>query len=152
MTRLLAKDHLMLYSHMFWALLGMTGYSATTLLVKFATRTGLPSTVVVAIATSMVTATCWLIVAARGQTLQLFDSLGTTGGAWSIAAGVAMAIAVTSLFQALQLGPATVVVPVYGMFIVGGFVLGVIFLGEMMTLSKILGVGACVAGIYLICS
>lgn len=140
------------YSHIFWALLGMVGYSATTLLVKLATRTGLPSTVVVAIATSVVTATCWLVVAARGQTLQLLQSLGTSGGVWSLATGVAMAIAVTSLFRALQLGPATVVVPVYGMFIVGGFVLGVIFLGETMPLSKLVGVGACVAGIYLICS
>jgi transporter family protein len=151
-ARLLPKDNPLITSHMFWALLGMAGYSATTLLVKLATRTGLPSTVVVAIATSMVTATCWLIVAARGQTLQLFNSLGTSGGAWSIAAGVAMAIAVTSLFRALQLGPATVVVPVYGMFIVGGFLLGVIFLGETMTPMKLAGVSACVAGIYLICS
>lgn len=42
----------MLNSHVFWALLGMLGYSATTLLVKFAARSGLPSTVVVAISTS----------------------------------------------------------------------------------------------------
>jgi transporter family protein len=142
----------MLNSHIFWALLGMVGYSATTLLVKLATRTELPSTVVVALATSVVTATCWLVIAARGQTLQLFQSLGTSGGGWSLAAGIAMTIAVTSLFRALQLGPATVVVPIYGMFIVGGFVLGVVFLGETMTLSKLVGVGACVAGIYLICS
>lgn len=142
----------MLNSHIFWALLGMVGYSATTLLVKLATRAELPSTVVVAIATSVVTATCWLVVVARGQMAVLIHSLGTSGGLWSLAAGVAMAIAVTSLFRALQLGPATVVVPVYGMFILGGFVLGVVFLGETITLSKLLGVGACVAGIYLICS
>ena len=55
----------------------MLGYSATTLLVKFAARTGLPSTVVVAISTSIVTATCWLVVVARGQTLILFQSLST---------------------------------------------------------------------------
>ena len=63
-----------------------------------------------------------------------------------------MAIAVTSLFRALQLGPASVVVPVYGMFIVGGFVLGVIFLGEILTPAKLVGVAAAVAGVYLICS
>ena len=68
----------MLYSHIFWALLGMLGYSATTLLVKFAARTGLPSTVAVAIATSIVTATCWLVVVARGQTLILFQALTTS--------------------------------------------------------------------------
>jgi len=70
----------------------------------------------------------------------------------SVAAGVAMAIAVTSLFRALQLGPASVVVPVYGMFIVGGFVLGVTCLGETLTPVKLVGVAAAAAGIYLICS
>ncbi len=142
----------MLYSHIFWALLGMLGYSASTLLVKFAVRMGLPSTVVVAIATSIVTATCWLVVVARSQTLVLFQSLSTSGGVWSVAAGVALAIAVTSLFRALELGPASVVVPLYGMFIVGGFVLGVAFLGETLTPAKLVGVAAAVTGIYLICS
>lgn len=142
----------MTQSHIFWAVLGMLGYSATTLLVKFAVRTGLPSTVVVAIATSIVTVTCWLVVAAHGQMGELVQSLGTTAGAWSLGAGIAMAVAVTSLFRALQLGPATVVVPVYGMFIVGGFVLGVVFLGETVTPTKLVGLVAAVSGIYLICS
>lgn len=53
--------------------------------------------------------------------------------AWAIAGGLALTVAVTSLFQALSLGPANVVVPIYGMFIVGGSLLGVLFLGEPMT-------------------
>ena len=47
--------------------------------------------------------------------------------------GLALTVAVTSLFHALSLGPANVVVPIYGMFIVGGSLLGVLFLGEPMT-------------------
>jgi bacterial/archaeal transporter family protein len=38
---------------------------------------------------------------------------------WTIGTGVSLAIAVTSLFRALSLGPASVVVPIYGMFILG---------------------------------
>jgi transporter family protein len=49
---------------------------------------------------------------------------------------------VTSLFQALSLGPANVVVPIYGMFIVGGSLLGVLFLGEAMTWHKSVGLAA----------
>jgi transporter family protein len=48
------------------------------------------------------------------------------------------------------LGPASVVVPIYGMFVVGGFVLGVILLGEEMTFSKAVGLVAAIASIYLI--
>jgi hypothetical protein len=42
-------------------------------------------------------------------------------------------------FTGLSLGPANVVVPIYGMFIVGGSLLGVLFLGEPMTWHKLLG-------------
>ena len=55
-----------------------------------------------------------------------------------------MAVAVTSLFRALELGPASVVVPIYGMFIAGGFTLSVILLGEEITLAKSVGVVAAI--------
>jgi drug/metabolite transporter (DMT)-like permease len=53
-----------------------------------------------------------------------------------MSADVALSIAVTSLFRALELGPASVVVPIYGMFVVGGFILGVVLLGEAITFQK----------------
>ena len=56
----------------------------------------------------------------------------------------------TSLFHALSLGVANVVVPIYGMFIVGGSLLGVLFLGESMTWNKIVGLAAVVIGVVLI--
>jgi hypothetical protein len=59
--------------------------------------------------------------------------------AWAIAGGLALTVPVTSLFHALSFGPANVVVPIYGMFIVGGSLLGVLFLGEPMTWHKIVG-------------
>ena len=55
-----------------------------------------------------------------------------------------------ALFHALSLGPANVVVPIYGMFIVGGSLLGVLFLGEPMTWNKIAGLVAAVIGVILI--
>jgi transporter family protein len=57
---------------------------------------------------------------------------------------------VSSLFHALSLGPANVVVPIYGMFIIGGSLLGVMFLGEPMTWNKIVGLAAAVLGVVLI--
>jgi transporter family protein len=53
-------------------------------------------------------------------------------------------------FQALSLGLANVVVPIYGMFIVGGSLLGVLFLGEPMTWNKVLGLAAAIIGVVLI--
>jgi transporter family protein len=57
---------------------------------------------------------------------------------------------VSSLFHALSLGPANVVVPIYGMFIVGGSLLGVLFLDEPMPWQKIAGLIAAVIGVILI--
>ena len=69
---------------------------------------------------------------------------------WAIAGGIALTVAVSSLFHALSLGPANVVVPIYGMFIVGGSLLGVLFLGEPMAWHKIAGLIAAVIGVILI--
>ncbi len=137
-------------SYLFWALLGMAGYSLTTLFVKFATKAGLPSSVVVAIATTLVCLGCWSIVIARGQSGLLLRSLTTPAGLWSLAVGVVLTIAVASLFRALELGPASVVVPIYGMFIVGGFLLGVLLLDEPLTLAKSIGIAAAAIGVFLI--
>jgi len=68
----------------------------------------------------------------------------------SYGAGIALAIAVTALFRALSLGPASIVVPIYGMFIVGGAVLGILFLDEPANPRKLLGIGLAVVSIFLI--
>ena len=94
---------------------------------------------------------CWSIVIARAQPGLLLRSLGTPAGMWSLAAGVALTIAVTSLFRALQNSARRALcVPIYGMFIVGGFVLGVLLLDEPLTLAKSVGIIAAVVGVYLI--
>jgi hypothetical protein len=41
-----------------------------------------------------------------------------------------LTIAVTSVFQALSLGPASIVVSIYGMFIIGGSTLYMLVLHE----------------------
>ena len=71
---------------------------------------------------------------------------------WHIAlgAGVALVIAVVFYFLALSEGPTSIVVPIYGMFIVGGAVLGLVFLHEPLTLRKALGILLAAVSIYLI--
>ena len=90
------------------------------------------------------------IVGFRGELKPLIYDLEKGTLAWAIAGGLALTVAVTSLFHALSLGPANVVVPIYGMFIVGGSLLGVLLLGEPMTWHKIVGLAAAVIGVVLI--
>ena len=139
-------------SYVGWALLGMVGYSLTTLFVKLSTRTGdFGAFGVLAIATTMVAAAAianaLLGGAFAGKTA---GDLARPGALWAYAAGLALTVAVGSLFKGLSLGPASVVVPIYGMFIIGGAVLGILFLHEPVTLRRILGLALAVAGVYLV--
>ena len=138
-------------SYIFWALLGMAGYSFTTLFAKLAERSGAVSTyMVLAVSTTIVAIVAIAIVVMRGEFRALLFDLDRAPLTWAIAGGIALTIAVSSLFHALSLGPANVVVPIYGMFIIGGSLLGVLFLGEPMTWNKVVGLIAAVAGVVLI--
>lgn len=138
-------------SYVLWALLGMAGYSLMTLFVKLAERSGNATTyMVLAVSTTIVAIFAIAVVAMRGELKPLLLELERRPLLWAIAGGIALTVAVSSLFHAVSLGPATVVVPIYGMFIVGGALLGVIFLGEPMSWTKVVGVIAAVAGVVLI--
>jgi len=141
----------MVQSYVLWALLGMAGYSFMTLFVKLAERSGSASVyMVLAVTTTIVAIVAIAIVALRGELKPLLLELETPPLLWAIAGGIALTIAVSSLFHALSLGPANVVVPIYGMFIVGGSLLGIMFLGEPMPWQKIAGLIAAVIGVILI--
>jgi bacterial/archaeal transporter family protein len=141
----------MLQSYVFWALVGMAGYSFTTLFAKLAERSGAVSTyMVLAVSTTIVAIVAIAIVVMRGEFRALLFDLDRAPLTWAIAGGISLTIAVSSLFHALSLGPANVVVPIYGMFIIGGSLLGVLVLGEPMTWNKIVGLVAAVAGVILI--
>ena len=139
-------------SYVAWALLGMVGYSIVTLLVKLATRTGdFNAWAVLAIATGIVMPSVMTYAILSGAFVGKTPADFTRPGAlFAYACGIALTIAVGSLFKGLSLGPASVVVPIYGMFIIGGAVLGVLFLGEAVTVKKVAGLALCVLGVYLV--
>lgn len=141
----------MAQSYILWALLGMAGYSLMTLFVKLAERSGAVSTyMVLAVSTTIVAIFAIAVVAMRGELKTLIFDLERPPLLWAIAGGLALTVAVSSLFHALSLGPANVVVPIYGMFIVGGSLLGVLFLEEPMSWNKIAGLSAAIVGVILI--
>ncbi len=141
----------MVQSYVLWALLGMAGYSFMTLFVKLVERSSEVSTyMVMAVSATVVSIVAIAIVALRGELKPLLFELERPPLLWAIAGGIALTIAVNALFHALSLGPANVVVPIYGMFVVGGSLLAVLFLGEPMAWHKVAGLAAAVIGIVLI--
>jgi bacterial/archaeal transporter family protein len=138
--------------YLLWAIIGMLGYSFTALFVKLSTASGrFSSFLVLAMAGLIVFPTVAAITLFRGDIKGLaWTDFATKDALFALATAVALTVAVSSFFLALSLGPASVVVPIYGMFIVGGAVLGLIFLHEPLTLRTSLGILLAIASIYLI--
>jgi bacterial/archaeal transporter family protein len=130
----------------------MIGYSVTALLVKLATQSGrFSSYFVLMISSAMVVITSTTITFLRGDMKTLSrENLVSVDGVFVLGTGVALVVAVVFYFLALGEGPASVVVPIYGMFIVGGAVLGLFFLHEPFTLRKLLGIILAAISIYFI--
>ena len=55
---------------------------------------------------------------------------------YAIAWGVALAVGLLAYYRALELGPVSIVVPIYGLFIAVSSVIGIAFLGESITRRK----------------
>jgi bacterial/archaeal transporter family protein len=129
-------------AYIVWALIGMIGYSFTTLFVKLAVRTGhISSFAVLAVATAMVAVSSVATVVMRGELATLPSQANAVALLWAGATGLSLTIAVSSLFRALALGPASVVVPLYGMFIIGG---------ATLSPKKVAGLTAAVVAAYLV--
>ncbi|WP_148263692.1 EamA family transporter [Halopiger xanaduensis] len=61
-----------------------------------------------------------------------------------------LAGAVVGYFRALSTGPVSTVVPIFGMSLVGGALLGIVVLGEGVTAKKVLGIAFGAVAVVLI--
>src|SRR5215475_7974514 len=112
-------------SYLFWAFIGMIGYSVTATMVKLATQSGrFSSYFVLMISSAMVVTTSTTITILRGD-IKAFsrENLASADGMLALGAG---------------------------MFIVGGAALGLVFLHEPLTLRTALGILLAAVSIYLI--
>ena len=134
-------------SYLLWALGAMVSYSFVFLLVKLAQRE-LPTFTVMTIAVTVLLVLTTLVTVLSGD----WEVTRPAGRhvAFALLAGVGLAGAVVGYFRALSLGPVSAVVPIYGLFIVGGALLGVVVLDEPLTLRKGLGIGFAMLSVVLI--
>jgi len=72
------------------------------------------------------------------------------GLTFSVLAGVAAAVGVLSTFVGVSLGSTAVVSTVGGMYFVTAAVIGVVVLGESVTLTQVLGIGLALTALVVI--
>lgn len=129
-----------------WALLALVCYALVAPLVSVATSE-IPSDVVVATTNTI------LVVAAIGllaaTDVPVREYLTHDAAPFMYAAGILLAIAIIAYYRALAAGPVSVVVPIFGMFIVFSSIVGFVALDEPLTLRKGAGIVLAAVAIWL---
>lgn len=129
-----------------YALVALAAYTLVAPLTKVATS-DIPSDVVALVTNGI------LVVAALGLVLandhQVLPALTHEKAPYLYGAGICLAVGILAYYRALAMGPVSIVVPVFGMFIVTSSIVGILFLDEAFTLRKGTGILLAVVAVYL---
>jgi transporter family protein len=134
-------------NYVLWALLAMVCYSFAFLFMKIALR-DLPTFTVMPIAVVTLAVGASAVATVFGE--WSVPSVTSWPVGFSLAAGLCLVGAVVGYFRALSTGPVSIVVPIFGMFLVGGALLGIVVLGEGVTAKKMLGIALGAVAVVLI--
>ena len=129
-------------------LIAMVGYGVMATLLKLSMRTIPPESAVFITNVMLV-----LIALAWGlhRGVRLLDSLALDQPTLLLfLSGIVLSISVICFYTALSRGPITVVLPLYGMNIAIATLLGVLVLGEPMTLPRASGLVMAGGAIFLL--
>jgi len=133
-------------NYIIWALVAMLGYTLVAPLMKVALAE-VPSTVAVLVSNTILVAAAVAVVAVTES--DPLAHLSNPKMVYVVAAGLCLAVGILAYYRALELGPISVVVPIFAMFIVTSSVVGILFLEEVLTLRKGLGIVFGMAAVYL---
>ena len=129
-----------------YAVVALVTYGFVAPVVSYAME-DIPSEVAVVITNSI------LVVMALGVALtqdhSITEYLGHERFPYLILGGVLLGIGIMAYYKALELGPVSVVVPVYGMFIALSSIMGFLVFEEVLTARKAIGILFGLVAIYL---
>jgi len=129
-------------NYLWWALISVLAYALVAPLVSIATS-DIPSEVVVVTTNSILVVAAVVLLAVSDASVS--EYLVHDSARYMYAAGVLLAIAIVAYYRALELGPVSVVAPIFGTFLVLSAIIGIAFLDEPFTLRK--GAGIVLAGL-----
>jgi len=129
-----------------WAFLALASYTMVSPLVSYVAA-DVPVDVVTLVTNGMLAVAVFGLVLYQGQ--EVVPYLTHQKAPYMYLAGVLLTVGIVAYYRALSLGPVSVVVPIFGMFLVGSSVVGVLFLSESFTLRKAAGIGFAALAVYL---
>ena len=128
------------------SVVAFAAYSLVAPLLKIAMET-IPSTTAVFMSNTVMLALIGALMAVRGTSPRPYLSHPKTP--YIVAWGTLLAVGLLAYYRALALGPVSVVVPVYGLFIALSSIIGIVALEETLTVRKGLGIVFAVLAVVL---
>ncbi|MFA1611857.1 EamA family transporter [Halobellus rubicundus] len=129
-----------------WVIVALVSYGALAPLTSKVTEE-VPPAVSLFLATAVFLVLTLGVMVATG--LNPLSYVAEPRAGYIYVGGVFLGVGILSYYYALQRGPVSVVVPIYGMFIVGSSVIGILFLGESVTPTRIGGIASAIVAVYL---
>lgn len=134
-------------NYLAYSVLALVGYTLFAPMVKLASQQT-PSTVVAAITNTI------LVIAAIGVAFYsrepILEHVIGPSTPYMLGAGLCLAVGILAYYRALALGPVSIVVPIYGLFVVTSSIVGIAFLDETFTLTKAAGIVFAAVAIILV--
>ncbi|SDQ38698.1 EamA family transporter [Natronobacterium texcoconense] len=131
--------------YLLWVLVALLAYAVVAPVMSIVTREVPPTPgLFLATAVFLVIATGVMLATGTADPSYAF----TREAVYVYVAGVFLTVGILSYTAALEAGPVSIVVPIFGMFIVGSSVLGILFLDESLTATRAAGIGCAVLAIW----
>ena len=135
-------------SYVGWAVVAMLAYGVTAVFLKLAMR-GIPPLVTLVIANSILVLSGIVLILYRGESLAVHLA-ANRHLMFAGLAGLTVSLSIVCYYTGLSRGPASVVVPIFAMYLAVTVIAGCVFLGEEIKLTKMLGVLLAAGAIYLL--
>ena len=135
-------------SYVAWAIVAMMGYGVTAVILKLALR-DIPPGVAIVITNAVLVLAGVGLVLYRGEQVAAHLSLSRPM-LLTILAGLTLSLSIIGYYIALSRGPASVVVPIFAMYVLVATFIGLAFLGEEVKLTRVVGVILAGGAIFLL--
>lgn len=129
-----------------YAVVALVTYGFVAPVVSYAME-DIPSEVAVVITNSILVVMALAVAVTQDHSIT--EYLGHERFPYLILGGILLGIGIMAYYKALELGPVSVVVPVYGMFIALSSIMGFLVFEEVLTARKAIGILFGLVAIYL---
>jgi transporter family protein len=132
--------------YLWYAFLALAAYTLVAPLTKIATQE-IPADTVAFVTNGILAIAALALVVATDR--PILSALTHEHAPYMYAAGACLAVGIIAYYRALSTGPVSVVVPIFGLFLVASSVVGIVFLDEALTARKAVGIVLAVVAVFL---